>query len=99
MRPDSAAKAARCPDEAVFEQRERLSELIAVRDQELRRLREELGLRDLYIEELHAVLRRQAERIEHIEQRIRRLAAGDAGSGWPQTRSEDCHHQGTPLQD
>ncbi len=63
----------------MLEQIERLSALIRARDQELRRLREELGLRDLYIDELHAVLRRQAERIEHIEGRIRRLAAGDPG--------------------
>ncbi len=63
----------------MLEQIERLSALIRARDQELRRLREELGLRNLYIDELHAVLRRQAERIEHIEGRIRRLAAGEPG--------------------
>ncbi|MFZ5927091.1 MAG: hypothetical protein ACOYX1_06545 [Acidobacteriota bacterium] len=58
---------------------ERLSALISARDQELRRLREELAVRDRYIEDLHAVLRRQAERLERIEERIRALVPREIG--------------------
>lgn len=79
MRPDSAAQPVRLPGETPLEQIEQLSSLIAARDQELRRLREDLALRDLYIEELHAVLRRQAERLERLEKRFRDLLTG-AGS-------------------
>mgnify|MGYP001186364937 CR=1 FL=1 len=73
MRSDSAAQPARLPEEPLLDPIERLSSLIAARDQELRRLRDELALRDRYIEELHAVLRRQAERLEKIEKRVRAL--------------------------
>lgn len=73
VRSESAAQPARAPEEPLLEQIERLSALIAARDQELRRLREELAVRDNYIDELHAVLRRQAERLERIEARIRDL--------------------------
>jgi uncharacterized coiled-coil protein SlyX len=79
VRPDSAAQPARLPEETLLEQIEQLSSLIAARDQELRRLRDDLALRDLYIEELHAVLRRQAERLERLENRFRDLLTG-AGS-------------------
>lgn len=79
MRPDSAAQPARVPGETLLEQIEQLSSLIAARDQELRRLRDDLALRDLYIEELHAVLRRQAEQLERLEKRFRDLLTG-AGS-------------------
>jgi uncharacterized coiled-coil protein SlyX len=67
------------PGETLLEQIEQLSSLIAARDQELRRLRDDLALRDLYIEELHAVLRRQAEQLERLEKRFRDLLTG-AGS-------------------
>jgi septal ring factor EnvC (AmiA/AmiB activator) len=70
---NSAAQPARVPEEPLLDPIERLSALIAARDQELRRLREELAARDLYIDQLHAVLRRQAERLERIEQRVRNL--------------------------
>ncbi len=73
MRSDSAAEPARLPEEPLLDPIERLSSLIAARDQELRRLREEMAVRDRYIDELHAVLRRQAERLERIEERIRAL--------------------------
>jgi hypothetical protein len=58
-------------DETLLEQLDRLSEVIAARDAELRRLKTELELRDLYIQELHAQLRRQAERLEQLEQLVR----------------------------
>lgn len=70
---NSAAQPARVPEEPLLDPIERLSALIAARDQELRRLREELAARDLYIDQLHAVLRHQAERLERIEQRVRNL--------------------------
>lgn len=54
----------------MLDQIERLSAWIAARDQELLRLRGELAIRDRYIDELHAALRRQAERLEQIEKRI-----------------------------
>ncbi len=73
MRSDSAAQPARLPEEPLLDPIERLSSLIAARDQELRRLRDELALRDRYIDDLHAVLRRQAERLEKIEKRVRAL--------------------------
>ncbi len=58
-------------------QLDRLSEVIAARDADLRRLKTELELRDLYIQELHAQLRRQAERLEQLEQ-LARTALGPA---------------------
>lgn len=70
MRSDSAAQPARLPEEPLLDQIERLSGWIAARDQELQRLREELAIRDRYIDELHAALRRQAERLEQMEKRI-----------------------------
>lgn len=70
MRSDSAAQPARLPEEPLLDQIERLSAWIAARDQELLRLRGELAIRDRYIDELHAALRRQAERLEQIEKRI-----------------------------
>ncbi|MGQ9918104.1 MAG: hypothetical protein ACUVS7_11860 [Bryobacteraceae bacterium] len=75
MQADAAAQPARSPEEPLLEQLERLSALIAARDQELKRLRADLVLRDLYIDELHRVLRQQAERLERIEEKIRRIAA------------------------
>lgn len=63
--------------EAMLEQLDRLSAVIAARDAELRRLKTELELRDLYIHELHAQLRRQAERLEQLE-RLARAASGPA---------------------
>lgn len=79
MQADAAAQAARSPnpEKPLLEQLERLSALIAVRDQELQRLREDLVLRELYIDELHRVLRQQAERLERIEEKIRRIAAAE----------------------
>lgn len=79
MRSDSAAQPARLPEEPLLDPIERLSALISARDQELRRLREELAVRDRYIEDLHAVLRRQAERLERIEERIRALVPREIG--------------------
>ncbi|MEJ5368021.1 MAG: hypothetical protein WHT08_06870 [Bryobacteraceae bacterium] len=79
MPPNAAAQPARNPEEPLLEQLERLSALIASRDQELRRLREDLVLRDLYIDELHRILRLQAERLERIEEKIRRIAAAGEG--------------------
>lgn len=79
MRSDSTAQPARLPEEPLLDPIERLSTRIAARDQELRRLREELALRDHYIDELHAVLRKQAERLEQIEKRIRALVPRGAG--------------------
>lgn len=55
----------------MLEQLDRLSDAIAAREAELRRLRSELEQRDLYIHELHAQLRRQAERLEQLEQLVR----------------------------
>lgn len=59
--------------EAMLEELDRLSAVIAAREAELRRLRHEVELRDLYIQELHVQLRRQAERLERIEQLVRRV--------------------------
>jgi chromosome segregation ATPase len=61
-------------EELLLEQIERLSAAIAARENELRRLKSEVELRDLYIQELHAQLRRQAERLEELERRVRALA-------------------------
>lgn len=58
--------------EAMLEELDRLSAVIAAREAELRRLKNEVELRDLYIQELHAQLRRQAERLERIEELVRR---------------------------
>lgn len=79
MESDPAAQPVRLSEEPLLDPIDRLSALISARDQELRRLREELALRDCYIDELHAVLRRQAERLERIEERIRALVPREEG--------------------
>lgn len=64
--------------ETMLEHLDRLSEIIAAREAELRRLKAELELRDLYIQELHAQLRRQAERLEKIEELVRKALPPEA---------------------
>ncbi|MGC8759634.1 MAG: hypothetical protein ACP5UT_14095 [Bryobacteraceae bacterium] len=74
MRDGDETPARAAPGEPMLEQLDRLSAVIAARESELRRLRTQIELRDLYIQELHAQLRRQAERLEQIEKLARRAA-------------------------
>jgi hypothetical protein len=55
---------------------DRLEDILTAKDIELRRMRTELDLRNLYVSELHAVLRRQAAQLVELEERLRRLEAG-----------------------
>jgi len=54
---------------------DQLESILAARDTELRRARTELELRNLYVAELHATLRRQAEQMEQLAVRLQRLEA------------------------
>jgi uncharacterized coiled-coil protein SlyX len=58
---------------------DKLESVVTAQDTELRRTRTELELRNLYVAELHAVLKRQAEQLEQLTRRLERLEAGRKG--------------------
>ena len=55
---------------------DRLEDILTAKDTELRRIRTELDLRNLYVSELHAVLRRQAAQLAELNERLQLLEAG-----------------------
>lgn len=55
---------------------DRLESAISSKDAELRRLRTELELRNLYVAELHAVLQKQARDLEDLSARVRSIDRG-----------------------
>lgn len=63
------------PAEPLADDLDQLENILAARDTELRRTRTELELRNLYVAELHATLRRQAEQMEQLTARLQRLEA------------------------
>lgn len=64
------------PAEPLAEHLDQLENVLTAQDTELRRTRTELELRNLYVAELHAVLKRQAEQMEQLSARLQRLEAG-----------------------
>lgn len=52
---------------------DRLESAIASKDAELRRLRTELELRNLYVAELHSVLQKQARDLEDLCARVKSI--------------------------
>ncbi len=51
----------------------RLDAILAQKEDELRQLKSELDLRDLYIEEMQAALTAQASELAALDERLRRL--------------------------
>ena len=52
---------------------DRLESILVQKDAEARRLKKELDLRQLYVNELHAILNRQTRQLQDLDGRIRRL--------------------------
>jgi len=63
-------------EELLAEQLDRLESVVSTKDAELRKLKIEFELRNLYVSELHATLERQAGQLEELEGRLRRLEEG-----------------------
>lgn len=61
------------PEEILAGNLDRLESILAQKDAEVRRLRTELDLRQLYVNELHAVLNRQARQLQDLDKRVRFL--------------------------
>lgn len=68
--------AAETAAEPLSEHLDQLESVLTAQDAELRRSRTELELRNLYVAELHAVLKRQAEQMEQLARRLERLETG-----------------------
>ncbi len=58
---------------------DRIERLLAHKDAELQRLRTELALKTLYIDELQATLESQARELEAFDQRLRRMEMSAQG--------------------
>ncbi len=63
------------PEEILAGHLDRLESILAQKDTEVRRLRTELDLRQLYVNELHATLNRQTRQLQDLDKRIRLLEA------------------------
>ncbi|MGJ5815013.1 hypothetical protein [Paludibaculum fermentans] len=61
------------PEEMLAAHLDRLESILAQKDSEVRRLRTELDLRQLYVNELHAVLNRQTRQLQDLDKRVRSL--------------------------
>jgi hypothetical protein len=61
------------PEEVFSAELDRLESILNQKDSELRRVRSELELRELYIEELHTALEAQAVELSAMDDRLRRL--------------------------
>ncbi|MBI5280134.1 MAG: hypothetical protein HY858_00525 [Candidatus Solibacter usitatus] len=70
-------------DEAFSAHLDRLEAILAERDGELRRLKTELDLRNLYVRELHSTLVAQAAALSALEKRIRRIELESTSAGDP----------------
>ncbi|MGC4053020.1 MAG: hypothetical protein QM757_27180 [Paludibaculum sp.] len=64
------------PEEILAGHLDRLESILAQKDAEVRRLRTELDLRQLYVNELHAVLNRQMCQLQDLDKRVRLLEPG-----------------------
>lgn len=69
------------PEEILAGHLDRLESILAQKDAEVRRLRTELDLRQLYVNELHAVLNRQARQLQDLDKRVRLLEPSSVTAG------------------
>lgn len=69
------------PEEILAGHLDRLESILAQKDAEVRRLRTELDLRQLYVNELHAVLNRQARQLQDLDKRVRLLEPRNITAG------------------
>lgn len=65
------------PEETFSAELDRLESILVQKDAEIRRLKSEMELRGLYIEELHTVLEAQASELDELDRRLRRLEPTD----------------------
>lgn len=65
---------------------DRLESILAQKDGEVRRLKTELDLRQLYINELHTILNRQTHQLQDLDHRIRKLEPSRVASPTLTTR-------------
>ena len=68
------------PEEVFSAELDRLESILAQKDAELRRLKSEMELRDLYIDELHTTLKAQAGELAALDDRLRRLEQADVAA-------------------
>lgn len=61
------------PEEVLSAELDRLESILTQKDAEIRRVKSELELRELYIEELHTALDAQAIELSAMDDRLRRL--------------------------
>lgn len=61
------------PPDSFSSELDRIEQLLAHKDSELQRLRTELALKTLYIDELQATLESQARELEAFDLRLRRM--------------------------
>lgn len=61
------------PEEVFSAELDRLESILNQKDSELRRVKSELELRELYIEELHTALEAQSVELTAMDDRLRRL--------------------------
>lgn len=61
------------PPDAFSTELDRIERLLAHKDSELQRLRTELALKTLYIDELQATLESQARELEAFDRRLRQM--------------------------
>ncbi|MBI4893804.1 MAG: hypothetical protein HY821_24520 [Acidobacteria bacterium] len=73
--PDTRDPRLDLADEIMVQHLDRLEQIITERDTELRRLRTELELRNLYTAELHSSLKHQAAQLQELEARLSRCEA------------------------
>ncbi|MBS1871724.1 MAG: hypothetical protein JSU00_00820 [Acidobacteria bacterium] len=71
------------PEEILAGHLDRLESILAQKDAEVRRLRTELDLRQLYLNELHAVLNRQTRQLQDLDKRVRLLEPSTRSPGLP----------------
>ena len=70
-------------EEAFSVELDRLESILTQKDTEIRRLKSESELRDLYIDELHVALEAQAAELAALDDRLRRLEPAPAAAQPP----------------
>jgi chromosome segregation ATPase len=66
------------PEEALSAELDRVECILAQKDAEIRRLKSELELRGLYVEQLHAALEAQASELAALDDRLQRLEPAES---------------------
>jgi chromosome segregation ATPase len=66
------------PEEVLSSELDRLESILAQKDAELRRLKSEMDLRALYLEQLHAAIDAQAGELAALDDRLRRLEPAES---------------------